>query len=58
MVEGKTPEISGKQARDLLRSVDPATLVGLRDRAIIAVLISTAARVGAMAKLTRFRPAR
>jgi integrase/recombinase XerD len=51
-VEGKTPEISSKQARDLLRSVDPSTLVGLRDRAIIAVLIYTAARVGAVARLT------
>src|SRR5271157_3191455 len=36
VVEGKTPEISAKQARDLLRSVDPSTLVGQRDRAIIA----------------------
>ncbi len=52
VVEGKTPEISAKQARDLLRSVDPSTLVGLRDRAIIAVLIYSAARVGAVAKLT------
>jgi len=52
VIEGKTPEITAKQARDLLRSVDPSTLVGLRDRAIIAVLIYTAARVGAMARLT------
>jgi site-specific recombinase XerD len=52
VVEGKTPEISARQARDLLRSVDPSTLVGLRDRAIIAVLIYTAARVGAVARLT------
>jgi len=52
VVEGKTPEISAKQARDLLKSVDPSTLVGLRDRAIIAVLIYTAARVGTVAKLT------
>jgi integrase/recombinase XerD len=52
VVEGKTPEISGKQARALLKSVDASTLVGLRDRAVIAVLIYTAARVGAVAKLT------
>jgi site-specific recombinase XerD len=51
-VEGKTPEIGTKQARDLLRSIDASDLVGLRDRAIIAVLIYTAARVGAVAKLT------
>jgi len=52
VVEGRTPEIGAKQARDLLRSVAPLTLVGLRDRAIIAVLIYTAARVGAVARLT------
>ena len=52
VVEGKTPEIAAKQARDLLKSVDASNLVGLRDRAIIAVLIYTAARVGAVAKLT------
>jgi integrase/recombinase XerD len=47
-----TPEIGTAQARDLLKSVDASDLVGLRDRAIIAVLIYTAARVGAVAKLT------
>jgi integrase/recombinase XerD len=52
VVEGKTPEISVKQARSLLKSVDVSNLVGLRDRALIAVLIYTAARVGAVAKLT------
>jgi site-specific recombinase XerD len=51
-VEGKTPEIGTKQARDLLKSIDVSNLVGLRDRAILAVLIYTAARVGAVAKLT------
>src|SRR4051794_11565477 len=51
-VEGKTPEIGTAQARDLLKSIDASDLVGLRDRAIIAVLIYTAARVGAVAKLT------
>jgi site-specific recombinase XerD len=52
VVEGKTPEISVKQARKLLESVGNSDLVELRDRAIIAVLIYTAARVGAVAKLT------
>ncbi|HEX8200764.1 MAG TPA: tyrosine-type recombinase/integrase, partial [Isosphaeraceae bacterium] len=51
-VEGKTPEIGTAQARDLLKSIDASDLVGLRDRAILAVLIYTAARVGAVAKLT------
>ena len=52
MVEGKTPQIDVKQARTLLKSIDVSNLVGLRDRAILAVLIYTAARVGAVAKLT------
>ena len=52
VVEGKTPEIGTEQARDLLKSIDTSNLVGLRDRAILAVLIYTAARVGAVAKLT------
>ena len=38
-------------ARRLLASLDTSHLVGLRDRAILAVLIYTAARVGAVAKL-------
>ena len=38
--------------RTLLKSIDVSNLVGLRDRAILAVLVYTAARVGAVAKLT------
>lgn len=53
VVEGKTPEITAKQARRLLRSIDTTNVVGLRDRAIIATMIYTAARVGAVAKLCR-----
>jgi site-specific recombinase XerD len=51
VIEGKTPEIQVEQARTLLRSIDTSHVVGLRDRAIIAILIYTAARVGAVAKL-------
>ena len=60
-VEGKTPEIQRKQAEALLKSIETTCevkseirpdLVGLRDRAILAVLVFTAARVGAVAKLT------
>ena len=51
-VEGKTPEISANQIHKLLKSIDASNLIGQRDRAIIAVLIYTAARVGAVAKLT------
>jgi site-specific recombinase XerD len=61
VVEGKTPEITIEQARTLIagirlakprRNGDSVTdIVGLRDRAIIGVLIYTAARAGAVAKL-------
>ncbi len=53
VVEGKTPEIGVEDARRLLHSIDTSHVVGLRDRAIIGVLIYTAARVGAVAKLHR-----
>ena len=52
VVEGKTPEIGVDQVRTLFKSIDVSNLVGLRDRAILAVLVYTAARVGAVAKLT------
>jgi site-specific recombinase XerD len=59
-IEGKTPEISVEQARALMASIKTSNdasgqeqplLVGLRDRAIIGMLICTAARAGAVAKL-------
>jgi site-specific recombinase XerD len=53
VVEGRTPEISLEHARQLLASIDTSHVVGLRDRAIIAILIYTAARVGSVAKLRR-----
>ncbi len=52
VVEGKTPEITVDQARKLLASIDTSHVVGLRDRAILATMIYTGARVGAVAKLT------
>lgn len=53
VIEGKTPEIGVESARRLLASLDTSHIIGLRDRAILAVLIYTAARVGAVAKLRR-----
>ena len=50
-LEGKTPEIEVAQARQLLRSIPSRTLVDHRDRAIIALLIYTAARAGAVSSL-------
>ena len=50
-MEGLTPEITVQQAKDLLASIETNTLAGLRDRALIGVLIYTTARAGAVAKL-------
>jgi site-specific recombinase XerD len=50
-LEGKTPEITVPQCRALLASIRLNTAIDYRDRAIIAVLIYTAARVGAVARL-------
>ena len=49
--EGKTPEIGKEQARRLLASIDVSRPVGLRDRAVLATLVYTAARDGAVARL-------
>lgn len=53
VVEGSTPEISPKQARELLDSIETTTIAGLRDKAVIACLIFTAARAGAVSGLNR-----
>src|ERR1017187_6017060 len=53
VIEGKTPEIPIDQARKLLASIDTSHVVGLRDRAILAVLVYTGSRRGAVAKLKR-----
>ncbi len=50
--EGQTPEISVIQARKLLKVCKEETTIGLRDKVIIATFIYTAARVGAVARLT------
>ena len=51
VIEGKTPEIGVGPARRLLKSIDTSDIVGIRDRAIIGILIYTAVRVGAIASL-------
>src|SRR5262249_38713512 len=52
-VEGKTPEITDKQFRGILATIDTTSLVGLRDQLIIKTLAYTGARVGAVAALQR-----
>lgn len=44
---GKTPVLDRTEARHLLESIDTDSMVGLRDRAFIGLLIYTFARVGA-----------
>ena len=45
---GKTPVLTTDQARALIESIDTSTLVGLRDRALIAVMTYTFARISAV----------
>ncbi len=45
---GKTPVLSAAEARQLLDSIDTGTVVGLRDRALIAVMVYSFARVSAV----------
>jgi integrase/recombinase XerD len=45
--KGKTPVLLGDEARTLLDSIDVSRIVGLRDRALIALLIYSFARISA-----------
>ena len=46
--KGKTPVLSREDARRLLDSIDTGHVVGLRDRALIALMTYSFARIGAM----------
>jgi integrase/recombinase XerD len=50
--KGSTPVLSSEEATALLTGMDVSTVVGLRDRAFIAVMTYTFARVGAVVALT------
>ena len=52
MAKGLTKVLSSEEATALLAGMDVSTLVGLRDRALIAVMTYTFARVGAVVALT------
>jgi integrase/recombinase XerC len=45
--KGKTPVLSPKEARRLLESIDVSTHAGLRDRALIGLMVYSFARIGA-----------
>jgi integrase len=49
--KGKTPPLLAEDARTLLSSIDTSRLMGLRDRALIATILYTFARVGAATAL-------
>lgn len=46
--KGKTPVLSADQARTLLDSIEDTTIAGVRDRALIAVMVYSFARVSAV----------
>lgn len=51
ITEGKTPKITESQSRQLLSAISSCTHIGLRDRAIIGILMWTGVRVGSIARL-------
>jgi site-specific recombinase XerD len=48
---GKTPVLTAKECRALLDSIEPTTVLGLRDRALIAIMTYGFARVGATVRM-------
>jgi site-specific recombinase XerD len=44
---GKTPVLAPEEARALIDSIEVTTIVGLRDRALIALMVFSFARIGA-----------
>lgn len=45
--KGKTPALIRDEARALLDSIEPSTPIGLRDRALIGLMVFTFSRIGA-----------
>lgn len=48
---GKTPVLSAQEVRDLIAAIETDTVIGLRDRAIIGMMVYTFARVGAVTRM-------
>jgi len=44
---GKTPVLDPAEARQLIDAIDTTTVIGLRDRALIGLLVYSFARIGA-----------
>jgi site-specific recombinase XerD len=49
--KGRTPVLTAAEARRLLDGIDVSTIIGLRDRALIAVMAFSFARVGAALRM-------
>jgi site-specific recombinase XerD len=49
--KGKTPVLDDEQIRDLYAGIDTSHLVGLRDRALISIMLFTFGRVGAVSQM-------
>ena len=50
---GRTPVLSPAEARKLLETIDTGTLAGLRDRALLSVMLYSFARVSAVLGMRR-----
>lgn len=50
--KGKTPVLTAEEARSLLDAIDTSTPIGLRDKALIGLMVYTFARVGAAVRMT------
>ena len=49
--KGKTPVLAADEARTLIDAIDTSTITGLRDHALIGLMVYTFARVGAVIKM-------
>jgi len=49
--KGKTPVLNADEARALLDAIDTGTLTGLRDRALIGVMVCSFARINAVLRM-------
>ena len=49
--KGKTPVLGADEVRQLLDAIDVSTPIGLRDRALIGIMVYTFARVGAVIQM-------
>jgi site-specific recombinase XerD len=49
--KGKTPVLAADEARAMLDAIDVSTPIGLRDRALIGLMVYTFARIGAALKM-------